>query len=250
MSVQRQKMVAGNWKQNGSLALVQEIQAGLVEAAIDKVNVVVCPPAPYLAAFNATQMQHFSLGGQDVSLFAGGAHTGEVAGAMLSEFGCRYVIVGHSERRADNGETNELVAEKVAVAIEAGLMPIICFGESEQVRDEGRLFEFLKEQIEAVIKRNGVTCLTQSVLAYEPVWAIGTGRTATPEQAQEVHEFVRQFIAERNSEVAESVTILYGGSVKPDNAKLLFSQPDIDGGLIGGASLTLKDFVAICSATN
>lgn len=250
MSIQRQKMVAGNWKQNGSLALVQEIQAGLVDLTIDNTQVVVCPPTPYLAAFDATKMQNFALGSQDLSLFAGGAHTGEIAGSMLCEFGCQYVIVGHSERRADNDESNEVVAEKVAVAIEAGLTPIICFGESEQVRDEGRLFEFLKEQLQAVLTRNGVDCLKHSVLAYEPVWAIGTGRTASPEQAQEVHEFVRSFIAEQDIQVAQSVTILYGGSVKPDNAKLLFSQPDIDGGLIGGASLTLKDFVAICSATN
>ncbi|MCY7295788.1 triose-phosphate isomerase [Alteromonas sp. a30] len=248
MSKQREIIVAGNWKQNGSLALVQEMQQGLINEAIAGVTVVVCPPSPYFASFNATQLQAFSLGAQDVSLFTGGAHTGEVSGDMLAEFGCRYVIVGHSERRNTHAETNEVVAKKTKVALSAGLTPIICFGESEQVRDDGHLFEFLKQQLEAIIVENSVESLAQCVLAYEPIWAIGTGRTATPAQAQEVHAFVRALVAGYDAQVAENVSILYGGSVKPDNAKSLFDQPDIDGGLIGGASLSLQDFVAISRA--
>ncbi len=248
MSKIRQGMVAGNWKQNGSLALVDEIQTGLNKCAITDVNVIVCPPFPYLGTFQINGSQGFSLGGQNLGLFSSGAHTGEVSGDMLAEFGCRFVIVGHSERRADNDETNDIVAEKAKAALDAGLKPIICFGESEQVRDEGRLFEFLQAQLEPVIELIGVAALSDTVLAYEPIWAIGTGRTATPEQAQEVHQFVRGFINKLDAQIAEGLTILYGGSVKADNAEALFKQPDIDGGLIGGASLKLEDFVAICSA--
>lgn len=248
MSKIRQKMVAGNWKQNGDLALVNKVQSGLNAEAMTDVSVVVCPPYPYLGTFDTANSQGFSLGAQNLGSFPSGAHTGEVSGNMLTEMGCQYVIVGHSERRADNGENNAVVAQKVKLALECGLTPIICFGESEQVRDEGRLFEFLQAQLEPVIEAIGIAEIQNTVLAYEPIWAIGTGRTATPEQAQEVHGFVRQFVAKQDAQIAEQLTILYGGSVKSDNADALFSQPDIDGGLIGGASLKLDDFVAICKA--
>lgn len=245
MNTMRQKMVAGNWKQNGDQALVKTMQDGLSKLTFNGVEVVVCPPFPYLGAFEA---KGFKLGAQNLSLHDSGAHTGEVSGSMLKEVGCQYVIVGHSERRADNSEDNEVVAQKVKQALAAGLTPVLCFGESEQVRDSGQLFDFIQSQLEPVIALIGVASLAETVLAYEPIWAIGTGRTATPEQAQEVHQFVRSYIAKQDASVAANLTILYGGSVKADNAELLFAQPDIDGGLIGGASLKLDDFVAICQA--
>ena len=242
----RQKIVAGNWKENGSLALVESITKGLNNISLDTVEVIVCPPFPYL--ISASKSEAIAIGAQDIALHAEGAHTGDVSGTMLAEVGCKYVIVGHSERRQDHAESNEAVAIKAQNALDAGLTPIICFGEPESVREDGSLNDYLKAQLEPVIAKLGITNLSNVVLAYEPTWAIGTGKTASPEQAQEVHKFVREFIAAQNADVAEAVSILYGGSVKPANAQELFSQNDIDGGLIGGASLDLDSFVAICQA--
>lgn len=243
----RRKLVAGNWKLNGSKSLAQTMMQAVAQANLSDVDVVICPPFPFLSAFEGFNGK---LGAQNVSQFESGAHTGEVATSMLKELGCEYVIIGHSERRADNGETDELVAQKVAAAIDSGLVPILCFGESEDVRKSGDLFTFLQAQIDAVLQKVGIAGFAKLVLAYEPIWAIGTGLTATPEQAQEVHEFVRNYLAEKDADVAAKIVILYGGSVKADNAETLFGQPDIDGGLIGGASLKSDDFIAICQAAN
>lgn len=244
MSKARRMIVAGNWKENGNLALINEFNQGLSEAGINKANVVICPPFPYLQAVDSNE--HFSLGAQNLSLFESGAHTGQISGEMLREVGCQYVIVGHSERRTECNETNDIVAEKTVRALASGLTPIVCFGEPENIRTEGDLFGYLDAQLKPVFEQVGAAQLTELVLAYEPVWAIGTGLTASPEQAQEVHEYVRKLLAQYSEDAASSVSILYGGSVKADNAKTLFGQPDIDGGLIGGASLQLAQFLEIC----
>ena len=188
------------------------------------------------------------MGGQDLAREASGAFTGEISGSMLVEAGCEHVIVGHSERRTLFGESNELVAAKVAMALDCGLAPIICVGETLRQRESGEMEQIITEQLGAVESVTGVSAFAKAVIAYEPVWAIGTGETATPGQAQAVHEYIRNGLAERDPMVAENVRILYGGSVKPGNAAEMFSQPDIDGGLIGGASLSGDDFVSICRA--
>ena len=246
MSEVRRKIVAGNWKANGNLALVEQFNAGLIEANIDNVNVVICPPFPYLQAVESNQ--HFALGAQDISLFEDGAHTGQVTGEMLREVGCHYTIVGHSERRTECHESNDIVAAKAVRALASGLTPIVCFGEPEAIRIEGDLFAYLDKQLEPIFEQVGTASISKLVLAYEPIWAIGTGLTASPAQAQEVHQYTRKRLAQLSEEAANSVRILYGGSVKADNAETLFSQPDIDGGLIGGASLQLAQFLAICRA--
>ncbi|MDR2637957.1 MAG: triose-phosphate isomerase, partial [Zoogloeaceae bacterium] len=191
-----------------------------------------------------------SLGAQDLSAHAEGAFTGEVSAAMLADFGCRHVIVGHSERRALHHESDALVAEKFGTARAAGLKPVLCLGETLTEREAGRTLAVVARQLDAVIAAHGVAALRDAVLAYEPVWAIGTGRTATPEEAQEVHLALRRQVAARSGEVAAALRIVYGGSVKAENARALFAQADIDGGLIGGASLDAKAFLAICQATN
>jgi len=209
----------------------------------------VCPPFPYLASV-ASQLQGSAveLGAQNVSEHQAGAYTGEVASRMLRDVGCRYVIVGHSERRALYGESSAQVAEKMAAALGAGLVPILCVGEMLEEREAGSTEEVVGEQLGAALERSGIAAFKGSVIAYEPVWAIGTGKTATPEQAQDVHRYIRSVLAEQDASVAETVQILYGGSVKGDNAAGLFAMPDIDGGLIGGASLKAADFLAIARA--
>ncbi len=249
----RQPLVAGNWKMNGSResnkVLLDGILAGLGD--VTKAEVAVCAPAIYLADV-AAQLKGSGVayGGQNLSTEASGAFTGETSAAMLLDFGSKYVIVGHSERRALYGEDDSLVAKKYAVARAAGLIPIFCVGETLEERELGITQEVVARQMDAVIEAEGITALADGVIAYEPVWAIGTGKTATPEQAQDVHAFIRGRIAEDNAEVAAGVQILYGGSMKPDNAQELISKPDIDGGLIGGASLKAEDFLAICTAAN
>ncbi|WP_416305230.1 triose-phosphate isomerase [Neptunicella sp. SCSIO 80796] len=243
----RQLIVAGNWKMNGDLALIEKMSQALDNAAFTNVKVIVCPPAVYLPLLKA---ETFSKGAQNVSDKSGGAFTGEISTSMLKEVKVDYVIVGHSERRESYAEDNLLVAEKVATILDAGLTPIFCVGEPEQIRDAGQLFEFLAEQLNAVLDRVGVDNFANLVLAYEPIWAIGTGKTATPEQAQEVHQFIRQHIAGRNDSVAQGLTILYGGSVNGANASSIFAQPDVDGGLVGGASLKPEEFIKICQAAN
>jgi triosephosphate isomerase len=242
----RRQLVAGNWKMNGDKALVEQMQQQLREASLDNMDVVICPPFPYFGLFDSK----LKLGSQNISEFDSGAHTGEVSVSMLKEFNCQYVIVGHSERRADNHESNELVALKVEQVLKANLTPILCVGEPESVREDGTLFEYIAAQLNAVLSKVGISQFSSMVLAYEPIWAIGTGKTASPAQAQEVHAFIREFLAKQDDNVAANIVILYGGSVKGNNAQELFSQADVDGGLIGGASLNPEDFLSICQAAN
>jgi triosephosphate isomerase len=247
----RQPLVAGNWKMNGSresiASLLNGLKGGMGEVTV--AEVAVCPPFAYLRDVQELlDGSAVAWGGQDLSIHESGAYTGEVAGSMLADFGCKYVIVGHSERRTYHQESNELVAEKFEGALASGLVPIFCVGETLEQREQGVTEAVVGAQVDAVIERGGVEMLGKGVIAYEPVWAIGTGKTATPEQAQEVHAFIRARIAEKSSEVADGIRILYGGSMKPGNAAELISKPDIDGGLIGGAALKAEDFLAICTA--
>lgn len=246
----RRKLIAGNWKMNGSLAaneaLLKGIQADLGNPSCD---VAVMPPAPYLAQCQALLSGSMAgWGAQDVSVHESGAYTGEVSVAMLREFGCRYVIVGHSERRAYHGESDELVARKALRAAEGGLTPIVCVGETLAEREAGHTDAVVGRQLDAVLALMAPGTLAGTVIAYEPVWAIGTGKTATPQMAQEVHAFLRRKLAAKNPAAAETVKILYGGSMKPDNAQDLLAMADIDGGLIGGAALKAQDFLAIIRA--
>ena len=247
----RRKLVAGNWKMFGSLAqneaLLNAVVAGM--AQVPGVDCAVCVPFPYLAqAQQILRASQVKWGAQDVHQSDKGAYTGEVAASMLCDFGCSYVIVGHSERRSLYGENSHLVAEKFAAAQKVGLLPILCVGETLEQRESGATEEVVAEQLDAVVTLLGARSLCNAVLAYEPVWAIGTGKTATPEQAQAVHAFIRQRVAGHDGQIARGLGILYGGSVKASNAGELFAMPDIDGGLIGGASLVAADFLAICKA--
>jgi triosephosphate isomerase len=242
MASQRTYLIAGNWKMNGNLSLADQMVTALSQLG-NKIDVLICPPFPYLSAV-AGKIK--LIGGQNLSQFESGAHTGEVSASMLKELGCSHVIVGHSERREDNGETDSVIAEKVAVALSNGLKPVVCIGESLQAREAGNLFEFIQSQLDAVVDKVGIEAFADLVLAYEPIWAIGTGVTATPEQAQEVHGFIRGYLAEKNEKVAQNIQILYGGSMNAANAEQLLSQPDVDGGLIGGSSLKPADFLTIC----
>ena len=246
----RIKLVAGNWKMHGSFAANLTLLTRIREAAAGfKSACAVCVPFPYLAQAQAALAgSKVAWGAQNVSEFAHGAYTGEVSAAMLAEFACRYVLVGHSERRAIYGESDAVVAAKFAAALAAGLTPILCVGETLAEREAGITGEVVIRQLEAVIANSGVAALKQAVLAYEPVWAIGTGKTATSQQAQDVHALLRGRVAEGDAGVAQTLQILYGGSVKPGNAQELFAKPDIDGGLIGGAALVAEDFLAICRA--
>jgi triosephosphate isomerase len=244
----RRKLVVGNWKMHGSRKGNAELLDGILAARPFGCDVAVCVPFPYLAetavALAATDLRW---GAQDCSAHEQGAFTGEVSAGMLHEFGCRYAIVGHSERRAYHGEGDPLVADKAKAALARGVTPIVCVGETLAQRDAGQTDDVVKRQLAAVIHALA-HCAGEVVVAYEPVWAIGTGRTATPEQAQAVHALLRAQLRAATGARADEMKILYGGSVKPDNARELFSQPDIDGGLIGGASLKASDFVAICRA--
>lgn len=247
----RQKLVAGNWKMNGSLKtnqqLLQDVVAGA--ASLKGMSVAVCVPFPYLAqAQSALTGTSVAWGAQNLSEQPQGAFTGEVSAAMINDFGCQYVLVGHSERRSIYGETDAVVAEKFAAALAANLIPVLCVGETLEQRDAGQTIAVVSAQIDAVLKRVGVAAFAKAVVAYEPVWAIGTGRTATSAQAQEVHAAIRAQIARADANVAAGLQILYGGSMKPGNAVELLAMPDIDGGLIGGAALVAADFLAICRA--
>ena len=244
-------LVAGNWKMNGSKAANAALMDGVIAGvpASDTVELLVCPPFPYLSAI-AEQVagSAVALGAQNVSQHESGAFTGETAASMLREFGCKYVIVGHSERRALMGETSDIVAAKFQAALDAGLQPILCVGETLEQREAGQTEAVIDDQLNAVLNSSGVDAFVNAVIAYEPVWAIGIGLTASPEQAQDIHRHIRSSLEGRNEQVAAGVKILYGGSVKGDNAAGLFSKPDIDGGLIGGASLKSTDFLAIAAA--
>ncbi len=245
----RATLIAGNWKMNGSLAsnasLLDGVRAG---AASVNARLAVCVPAPYLAQARAALAgSAVAWGAQDLSAHEAGAYTGEVSGAMLGDFACQYVIVGHSERRSYHGETDALVAQKAARALACGLTPIVCVGETLGEREQGATDAVVVRQLAPVLDAVA-SHLGKIVIAYEPVWAIGTGKTATPEMAQQVHELIRRTLAQRDAGAAQAVQILYGGSMKPDNAKELLAMPDIDGGLIGGASLKAADFLAIAQA--
>jgi len=247
----RDILVAGNWKMNGDSAGNSELLAGILAGAPDseRVRLLVSPPFPYLAAA-AEQLSgsDLLLGAQTVSENQAGAFTGEVSVSMLSDIGCEYVIVGHSERRSLFAETSDDVAAKFKAVIVGGLKPILCVGETLEQREAGATEAVIAEQLGAVLEAVGISAFTMAVLAYEPVWAIGTGMTATPEQAQDVHHFIRSTMRAHDADIAEAILILYGGSVKGDNAAGLFSMSDIDGGLIGGASLKADDFLAIATA--
>jgi triosephosphate isomerase len=238
------RLVAGNWKMNGSLAANRRLLDELVVP--QGLEVAVCVPFPYLAQLRA-RPPGLALGAQDVSEYEAGAYTGEVSAAMLAEFGCRYVIVGHSERRALFGEDDLLVGRKARAAMDQGLVPIVCVGETLVERDDGRAMAVIGRQLDAVCKVVGAAAMSGIVLAYEPVWAIGSGRSATVPQVAEVHAGIRAWLRERGVS-AEGVRILYGGSVKPENAAALFEVAEVDGGLIGGASLVAEDFNFICRA--
>jgi len=240
----RQNLVIANWKLNGSIKLIECFANEWNSLTAKNVDVVVCPPAIYLSSAD-TQHPELVLGAQTSSAYQEGAYTGELAASMLHEVGARYVLVGHSERRALFGENNEVVASKVVAAQEANLIPVLCVGESAAERSAGSTKQVILQQLEKGLLQAD---LHRLVIAYEPVWAIGTGETASPEQAQEIHALIRDWVAQQDKSVAEKIQLLYGGSVKPANAGELFQQKDIDGGLIGGASLELEQFKAICTA--
>ena len=249
----RTKLVAGNWKMNGSLASNQELLQAIIPALapLTGTQYAVCVPFPYLAqAQQVLRGSNIGLGAQDVCQFDSGAYTGGVSASMLADLGCRYVIVGHSERRNIFGESDELVALKFAAAIKHRLTPIFCVGETLAERESAVTEAVVARQLDAVLKSCGIAALGQGVIAYEPVWAIGTGKTATPQQAQAVHAFIRTRVAASDRALADSLRILYGGSVKAANAVQLFAMKDIDGGLIGGASLVAEEFLAICRAAD
>lgn len=245
----RRKLVAGNWKMHGNAATAADLVQAIVAGMPAQVDVAVFPPAVYVAVLVAAQRgSALAFGVQDISERAQGAYTGETAAAMASDIGCRYALVGHSERRQYHAETNDRVAAKFAQAQAAGLVPVLCVGETLEQREAGQTEAVVGAQLAAVVAACGADAFGSAVVAYEPVWAIGTGRTATAEQAQQVHAFIRSQLAIHDATLANSLRVLYGGSVKPSNAAELFAQADVDGGLIGGASLVAADFLKICEA--
>lgn len=245
----RSKLVIANWKMNADKVGVANLLAGYVEAIGSSVRVVVCPPAPYLQQVQEQLAgTNIALGAQDVSQFERGAYTGEISLLMLAEFDCQYVLLGHSERRSLFAEQDMGVAEKFVATLKAGLIPVLCVGETQVQRLASETEVVVSRQLDAVINVAGIGAFANAVIAYEPVWAIGTGDTATPEQAQEVHKMVRDKLAVIDADIAQRVPVLYGGSVNAGNAKELFAMSDIDGGLVGGASLDSVAFAAICAA--
>ncbi len=252
----RQYLIAGNWKMHGSIRdakqLLEAIKQGMKEIHPDShhaAEIAVIPPFVYLPlAHDLLASSAIQLGAQNVYVGVQGAFTGEIAASMLVDVGCRYVLIGHSERRTLFHEDLSLVAAKFKAAHEAGLIPILCVGETRAEHERGATENVIRQQLESVIQLMGIKAFKQAVIAYEPVWAIGTGLTATPEQAQAVHAFIRQLLAQNEVDIANTIRILYGGSMKPDNAAALLAMPDIDGGLIGGASLDASSFLKICAA--
>lgn len=247
----RTRLVAGNWKMNGREADIRQLVAGILERSrhMDGVELLVIPSHPYLSLVaSLLQGSAIALGGQDLSERRDGAFTGDVSAGMLADCGCRYVLVGHSERRTLHGESDELVAAKFETALAAGLRPVLCIGESLAERETEQTASVVRRQLAAVLERVGVQAFAEAVVAYEPVWAIGTGRTASPEQAQQVHELIRAQLADEDATIGGQVRILYGGSVNLGNAADLFARDDIDGGLVGGASLKAESFMGIAEA--
>ena len=244
----RRLLVAGNWKMNASKAMLNELLAGITANAPQQTDVVVFPPAPHLmAAADKLQGSSVKFGGQNLNANESGAYTGEVSASMLVDCGCDAVLVGHSERRTLNAETDADVLAKTKVALTAGLIPYVCVGETLVEREANKTEAVIEQQINAVLNGLSIQQLAKCVFAYEPVWAIGTGKTASPEEAQQVHAFIRGLIAAKDEKLALNTHILYGGSVKASNAKELFAQQDIDGGLVGGASLKAEEFLGICN---
>jgi len=251
MKVGRGRLVAGNWKMHGSMAANRRLFDAIKQALTpsEGLDFAVFAPFPYLAQTSeALSGSCIAWGAQNLSEHDVGAYTGEVSGAMLREFGCRYVLVGHSERRQLYGESDAQVAAKFMAAQRSGLAPVLCVGETLEQRERGDTETVVGRQVDAVLNAAGVKALSTAVIAYEPVWAIGTGRNATAAQAQGVHAFIRERVAKQDAAIAAVLTLLYGGSVKPGNAAELFAQSDVDGGLIGGASLVAEDFIEICKA--
>ena len=243
----RRSLVVGNWKMNGNLASAQLLAKGIIAGlGSADADIAVCVPYVYLPAINElVKDTALGLGSQNIADKASGAYTGEVSASMLKEFNTQYALVGHSERRSYYGDTDASVAARYVQAQEQGIIPILCVGETLEQREQDQTFTVINEQLDAVLDLAGVESLNKAVIAYEPVWAIGTGKTASDEQAQEVHHYIRQYIAAKDQAIAEKVQILYGGSAKPENAKGLFAMPDIDGGLIGGASLDAESFLSV-----
>jgi triosephosphate isomerase (TIM) len=248
----RKKLVAGNWKMYGSRSMATALLNDIVASRPSSADVVVFPPFPYLAELARQHAESgLGVGGQDVSEHEGqGAYTGEVSAAMLADVGARWALVGHSERRQYHGESDGLVARKFAAARAGGLTPILCVGETLEQREAGATSDVIAAQLQAVLSINGIASFDTAVIAYEPIWAIGTGRTASPQQVQEVHAFIRSQLEKEDVTISRLTRLLYGGSVKPANAADLFAQADVDGGLIGGASLTASDFLEICAAAH
>jgi len=247
---ERQILVAANWKMNGTLETIRPLLKLVKQGAQGlSTEVAICPPSVYISEL-ATQLadSDIKLGAQNVSQLKEGAYTGEISASMLKDFACQYVIVGHSERRALYAENDKVVAEKFIAVQASGMIPILCVGELLEEREANETEAVIARQLDAVIELAGIDAFRNAVVAYEPVWAIGTGKTATPEQAEEVHEFIRLRLARHDNDTADVVRILYGGSVKADNAEQLFKMANIDGGLIGGASLVAEDFLTICKA--
>lgn len=247
MSTQRMPLVAGNWKMNGSSELLQQFSKYFEKVTLSGCDYVLCPPNVFLSkAVASSSLTKWQVAAQDVSHCDEGAHTGDVSTNMLAAIGCEYAIVGHSERRVDHGESDQLVAQKALKLVESGLIPIFCVGESLETREQGEAQDFVGAQLNALFELLDVEQLEKVIIAYEPIWAIGTGVTASPEQAQDMHAFIREQLKQKHQSLSDKVRLLYGGSVKASNADELFSQQDIDGGLIGGASLKPEEFEAIC----
>jgi len=245
----RRSLVAANWKMHGSRAMAMELVGAIAASRSRDVDVLVLPPFPYLSMLAERYgAEGLAIGAQNLSEHAQGAYTGEVSGAMLRDVGCTHVLVGHSERRQYHAESDAQVAIKFVAAQSAGLVPVLCVGETLAEREAGATEAVIGRQLDAVVEQAGIDAFADAVVAYEPVWAIGTGRTASPEQAQAVHRFMRDKLRSLDATIADSLRLLYGGSVKPSNAGELFGQPDVDGGLVGGASLVAGDFLAICGA--
>jgi triosephosphate isomerase len=244
----RRLLIAANWKMHGSTAMINDFAENFDQNVDFEADVVLFPPTVYLSALTALTSEFVQTGSQDIAVHSQGPHTGDVAGAMVHNVGGRWVIVGHSERRTDHGESDELVAQKFAAAIAAGLSPIACVGESLEQRDLGQANEVVNRQVKAIIDRCGIHGLKEGVIAYEPLWAIGSGVTATPAEAAQMHRAIRDQVGAADGSVAASLRLIYGGSVTPENAAMLFAQEEIDGALVGGASLDALSFAAIVAA--
>lgn len=243
----RQSLVVGNWKMNGTLASAELLTKGIIAGlGANSAGIAICVPYVHLPKVSElVKNTALAIGAQNVADKSSGAFTGEISAAMLSEFNCKYALVGHSERRSYYGDTDESVAARFCQAQEQNIIPVLCVGETLEQREQDQTFSVINAQLDAVVNLAGIAAFSAAVIAYEPVWAIGTGKTATDEQAQEVHRYIRQYIAAKDQTIADKIQILYGGSAKPDNAKGLFAMPDIDGGLIGGASLDAESFLKI-----